>query len=709
MNPFDEHTIKDLEFSIIRDWLKDNAIGDTAKKRLVSLLPSNRFEEVKIELKKVQELHNIRTTGESFPTLDFEEINQEIKLLPIKNAVLSQEGFYRIYRASNIVNNLLYFFDKRTQDFPLLSNLTNEAYYSTEIIEAIDKVFDRTGKIKDDASPLLFEIRNQLKIVRNQINKNFERELRKLSKENVLGETREAFVNERRVLTVQSTHKRKIAGTVVGSSKTGSLTFIEPIANVALNNEFELLSDDERKEIYRILQALTAEIAHLLPLIAAYQHILTEIDFINAKTKLALELNCCLPAINDEMKTELINVTHPILWKNNKLLGKPTHSQFISMDIFSRMLVISGPNAGGKSITLKTIGLLQLMLQSGLLVPVDPNSKMCFYQQVLTDIGDNQSIENELSTYSYRLKRMNHFLKVANRRTLLLLDEFGTGSDPELGGALAEVFFEELYNKKSFAVITTHYANIKLKADQLKNAVNGCMLFNTNTLEPLYKFSIGQPGSSFTFEVAQINGIEIDLIEKAKSKLDVNKVKMDRLLSELQKEKTYLEKLNNEHIEAQKIALKSKLDYDIKKERYDLRLKNQQETLEKNNKLITLGKKLEQTIQKYQVRNRKKDINKPVIDDIIKYVALEKNKIESIKLAEKVKKEALQPKPKSKKQKEIIQKDEYERAKIKVGSTVKLIATKQAGTVEEINGEMMTVAFGFMRMKVEREKLMFVK
>lgn len=709
MNPFDEHTIKDLEFSIIRDWLKDNAIGDTAKKRLVSLLPSNRFEEVKIELKKVQELHNIRTIGESFPTLDFEEINQEIKLLPIKNAVLSQEGFYRIYRASNIVNNLLYFFDKRTQDFPLLSNLTNEAYYSTEIIEAIDKVFDRTGKIKDDASPLLFEIRNQLKIVRNQINKNFERELRKLSKENVLGETREAFVNERRVLTVQSTHKRKISGTVVGSSKTGSLTFIEPIANVALNNEFELLADDERKEIYRILQALTAEIAHLLPLITAYQNILTEVDFINAKTKLAVELNCCLPAINDDMKTELINVTHPILWKNNKLLGKPTHSQFISMDVFSRMLVISGPNAGGKSITLKTIGLLQLMLQSGLLVPVDPNSKMCFYQQVLTDIGDNQSIENELSTYSYRLKRMNHFLKVANRRTLLLLDEFGTGSDPELGGALAEVFFEELYNKKSFAVITTHYANIKLKADQLKNTVNGCMLFNTDTLEPLYKFSIGQPGSSFTFEVAQINGIELDLIEKAKSKLDINKVKMDSLLSELQKEKTYLEKLNNEHIEAQKTALKSKLEYDIKKERYDLRLKNQQENLEKKNKLITLGKKLEQTIQKYQVRNRKKDINKPVIDEIIKYVALEKNKIESIKLAEKVKKESSNPKPKSKKQKAIIQKDEYERAKITIGSTVKLISTKQSGTVDEINGKLITVTFGFMRMKVELEKLMFVK
>jgi len=709
MNSFDEQTIKDLEFSTIREWLTNNAIGDTAKKRLVSLLPSNRFSEIKIELKKVNELLKIRTEGERFPVLDFEEILKEIKLLPIKNAVLSQEGFYKIYRASNLINDLLYFFDKRSQEYPLLYKLTNEAYYSREIIDAIDKVFDKTGNIKDEASPLLLQIRNQLKVVKRQINKNFERELRKLSKENVLGETREAFVNERRVLTVQSTHKRKIAGTVVGSSKTGSLTFIEPIANVALNNEYELLADDERKEIYRILQDLTSEISHLLPLISAYQKILTEIDFINAKTKLAIELNCCLPALNDEMKIELINVVHPILWKNNKLIGKPTLSQHISLDIFSRMLVISGPNAGGKSITLKTIGLIQLMIQSGLLVPVDPNSKMCFFQQVLTDIGDNQSIENELSTYSYRLKRMNHFLEVSNRRTLLLLDEFGTGSDPELGGALAEVFFEELYNKKSFAVITTHYANIKLKADQLKNAINGCMLFNTDTLEPLYKFSTGQPGSSFTFEVAQINGIDINLIEKAKTKLDANKVKMDRLLSELQKEKTYLEKLNNEHIVAQKTALKAQLDYEVKKERYDLRLKNQQENLEKNNKLITLGKKLEQTIKKYQVRSRKKDINKPVIDEIVKYVALEKNKSESIKLAEKAKKETLNPKPKSKKQKAIIQKDEYERSKIIIGSTVKLISTKQSGTVEEINGEMMTVTFGFMRMKVEREKLMFVK
>ena len=506
-----------------------------------------------------------------------------------------------------------------------------------------------------------------------------------------------------------STHKRKISGTVVGSSKTGSLTFIEPLSNVPLNNEFELLTDDENKEIYRILRALTREIAHLLPLIKEYQAILTEFDFINAKTKLALELNCCLPSIEADMKIELINVVHPILWKNNKALGKKTLSQYLYMDKLSRMLVISGPNAGGKSITLKTIGLLQLMLQAGLLVPVDPNSKMCFFQQVLTDIGDNQSIENELSTYSYRLKRMKHFLEVSNRRTLLLLDEFGTGSDPDLGGALAEVFFENLYNKKSFGVITTHYANIKLKADQLKNAINGCMLFDTETLEPLYKFSLGQPGSSFTFEVAQINGIPMGLIEDAKTRLDDRKVEMDRLLGELQREKTYLERLNNEHIEAQVLAQKAKNDYLDKKGRFEEKLKTQQETIEVNNKYINQGKKLKQFIDRFQAKNKKKDANKPLFDEIAKYISLEKNKIEVVKQAEKIKREENNKVPVAKRKKEIIQRDEFERAKIKVGSTVKLIATKQSGTVDEINGEMITVLFGFMRMKVEKEKLMWIK
>jgi DNA mismatch repair protein MutS2 len=708
MQQFDQQTLNDLEFSTIQEWLVENGIGPTARERLQVLTPSSHFPTIEKELNKVNELVQIRLNGESFPALDFEELKAELRLLPIKNAVLTLEGYMRIVRASELVNALLYFFDKRAADFPLLYNQLEAAYFTTEIIDAIEKVFDKTGNVKDDASKLLAEIRQKIKVIRNQINKNFDKEIRKLTKENVLGDTREAFVNDRRVLTIVSTYKRKVPGTVVGSSKTGSLTFIEPQVNIQLNNELEMLLDDERKEIFRILQALTKEIALFAPLIEAYQRIMTEIDFINAKARLALEINGVLPGIVSDTTIELIDAFHPILWKNNKELGKKTYSQYIQMDKFSRMLVISGPNAGGKSITLKTIGLLQLMLQAGLLVPVNPNSKMCFFQQILTDIGDNQSIENELSTYSYRLKRMNHFLSVANKRTLLLLDEFGTGSDPDLGGALAEVFFEELYNRRSFGVITTHYATIKLKADQLKNAINGCMLFNTETLEPLYKFSIGQPGSSFTFEVAQINGIPLSLIEDAKTRLDEHKVKMDKLLSELQREKTYLERLNSEHVEAQASAQMAKNDYLEKKTRYDEKLKTQQATIERDNKYLNAGKKMLSFIDRFTVKSRKKDVNKPLIDEVIKYISVEKSKIEEVRRTVLLKSKIATPKNTPKRVQKPLN-DPHQRAKIVIGSTVKLIETKQTGTVENCVGDAITVVFGFIRMKVEREKLSWLK
>jgi len=708
MQQFDQQTLNDLEFSTIQEWLVENGIGPTARERLQVLTPSTHFPTIEKELNKVNELVQIRLNGESFPALDFEELKAELRLLPIKNAVLTLEGYMRIVRASELVNALLYFFDKRAADFPLLFNQLEAAYFTTEIIDAIEKVFDKTGNVKDDASKLLAEIRQKIKVIRNQINKNFDKEIRKLTKENVLGDTREAFVNDRRVLTIVSTYKRKVPGTVVGSSKTGSLTFIEPQVNIQLNNELEMLLDDERKEIFRILQALTKEIALFTPLIEAYQRIMTEIDFINAKARLALEINGVLPGIVSDTTIELIDAFHPILWKNNKELGKKTYSQYIQMDKFSRMLVISGPNAGGKSITLKTIGLLQLMLQAGLLVPVNPNSKMCFFQQILTDIGDNQSIENELSTYSYRLKRMNYFLSVANKRTLLLLDEFGTGSDPDLGGALAEVFFEELYNRRSFGVITTHYATIKLKADQLKNAINGCMLFNTETLEPLYKFSIGQPGSSFTFEVAQINGIPLSLIEDAKTRLDEHKVKMDKLLSELQREKTYLERLNSEHVEAQASAQMAKNDYLEKKTRYDEKLKTQQATIERDNKYLNAGKKMLSFIDRFTVKSRKKDVNKPLIDEVIKYISVEKSKIEEVRRTVLLKSKIATPKNSPKRVQKPLN-DPHQRAKIVIGSTVKLIETKQTGTVENCLGDAITVVFGFIRMKVEREKLSWLK
>lgn len=704
---YDKQTYKDLEFDFLIQKMSEFCVGETALQRILNLTPVKSNVQLMKDLNNANEYKQIRTEGEQFPRIDFEELKTEIRMLPIANSALQKESFGRLLRASLLCNTLVYFFNKREEDYPNLNSLLENVYFTKEIADPINEVFDKSGEIKDDASEELFQIRQQLKSTRIQINKNFDRELRKLMKDGVLSDTREAFLDERRVLSVISSHKRKVGGNVVGSSKTGGLTYIEPQVNVPLNNELELLLDDERKEIFKILKALTKELSIHLPLIKAYQELLTEFDFIQAKVRLALLFDGVLPSIQDETEMELIEAYHPVLLMKNKAANKNTIPQYLSMDKFSRMLVISGPNAGGKSITLKTVGLLQLMLQCGLLVPVHENSKMCFFSALLTDIGDNQSIENELSTYSYRLKRMKHFLEVANKKTMLLLDEFGTGSDPDLGGALAEVFFESLYNKKCFGVITTHYANIKLKADKLRNAVNGCMLFDTETLEPLYKLSLGQPGSSFTFEVAQINGIDIELIEEAKTRLDQKKVKMDQLLSELQREKTYLARLNKEHIEAQEIALKAKLKFESSKKRFDEKLAAQQDLYEKNNNLIQKGKKLQSFINQYKGNTKSKKANVTLLQEVKKYIATEKYKIDEQKKEVELKKNANKP---QKKQRVVQkQKEQQQLDKIKVGSTVKLIETKQNGTVEEVNGKEVTVSFGFMRLKVEKEKLTWVK
>lgn len=700
----DAQTLSDLEFNTIREWCASYAKAPTAFERLTELQPITNFNEIVYQLDKTNEFLKIRTEGETFPQLDFEELTDEIRLLPIKNASIALDGFMRIHQASELVNRLIYFFDKRETEYPLLNSSLGKVYHTQLIIEPIEKVFDKTGKVRDDASNTLYEIRKNIASVRRQINKNFDKELRRLSKNNILGDTKETFISDRRVLTILSSHKRKITGTVVGSSKTGAFTYIEPQINVPLNNELEMLLDDERKEIFKILQVLRVELNDHLPLITEYQDVLTEFDFVNAKTRLATQINCSKPKISEgELKIELIDAFHPILWKNNKEQKKKTRPQQIQLDKFSRMLVISGPNAGGKSITLKSVGLIQIMLQSGLLVPVHENSTMCFFQNIMSDIGDNQSIANELSTYSYRLKRMKNFLDIANKNTLFLIDEFGTGSDPDLGGALAESIFETIYSKKSFGVITTHYSNIKLKADKLRNAQNGCMLFNTETLEPLYKLDIGQPGSSFTFEVAAINGIPAELIDDAKTKLDNKKVKMDQLLSDLQKEKTYLARLNKEHIEAQEIVQNVLLEYNSKKKSYDIKMIDLREKQISTDKLLQAGKKMKVFIDRFNTVSRKKTINDPLLAEIKKYIAVEKTKIEGAKKTDKVKSTAEQKK-KTKRKSE----NQFNRHKITVGSKVKVISTKQSGTVEEISGNTVVIAFGFARMKVQLDKLTWI-
>ncbi len=693
-------TLQDLEFDIIKLMVHDHCIAATARLRAVDLAPSSDRNLIKEQLLKVNELKQIRKEGMVFPALDFEEITEELELLKVKHNALSAESFFRIKRLSELVNSIIQFHDNELDRFKNLKSELGEIFQTTELLDAINKVLDAKGQVRDDASPELIHIRNQINSVKRKISSNFNKQLKSLSQKGVLADSNETFLFGKRVLSVISSYKRSVHGNALGSSKTGNITFIEPSANIPLNHELEMLRDDERSEIFRILRELTVFIRNHSFLLSEYQRYITSLDFINAKCRLAIELNSNLPEISDQTEVKLLKAYHPILFKTNSALGKHTIPQTLLLDKFNRILVISGPNAGGKSISLKTVGLLQLMLQSGLLIPVDPDSKIGIFQNILTDIGDNQSIENQLSTYSYRLKRMKEFLEKSNKKTLILLDEFGTGSDPDLGGAMAEVFFEELYNKKAFGVITTHYTNIKIKADKLKNAINCSMLFNQETLEPTYILNIGTPGSSFTFEVAEKNGIPKELIERAKSRLDDNKIKMDNLLNSLQKEKSQLEKARKQASSQRQQAERTKETFLIKEEKLEQKLEKQRDSAVLNSEFITKGKKLTQFIDKFDTRAK----NKELLADVKKYLAVEKTKIIQAQKAAKLKKKA-QAKKDAKLN--IVRHTENQK-KIDVGSRVRLIGAKKIGEVIKKDGSEVTVLFGNLKTTLQVNKLRFI-
>lgn len=673
-------------------------IGDTARNQMEKLMPIPRVKTLREALGRLDELFKIKTEGHAFPRIDFEELTAEIKLLEIQGSVLTEQSFQNILVASRLVNDLIYFFNKQEDLFPMLCAEMEQVYFTDDLIKPIERVFTARGEVKDDASPALSSIRKEIVSLRRKIARLFNKEMKRFIDKGFLGDVKEAYLQNRRVLAVQSSHKRKIAGAVQGHSKTGNLTYIEPQAVVSLNHELEMVHDDERKEVRRILSELTDEIRGHIHLVKAYQQILTSFDFLQAKARVAIDLNCSMPSLVDGRELELYRAYHPLLWMKNKAESKPTKPQNLKLTAKSRMLVISGPNAGGKSITLKTVGLLQLMLQCGLMVPVHVNSRMGFFQHILTDIGDNQSIENQLSTYSYRLKRMKHFLDTATEKSLLLLDEFGTGSDPELGGALAEVFFEELYGKGSFGIITTHYSNIKLKASELKQAMNGSMLFDKDSLAPLFQLDIGQPGSSFTFEVATINGISPKLIASAKSRLDSKKVKMDQLIADLQKEKSRIQTLTNKQQKAELAAKQAEHNFKVKLDKLEERDAAQTKLIEANNTLLHRGKKLESFIKQIEPKGK----NKEALEEVKKYLLVERGKQLDIAKAKELKEAEARKRNKKPK----VRPNQH---LIKVGSTVKLINGKERGTVLEMDKDYATVAFGVFKTRVKLNQLKFVK
>ncbi|MFH6936970.1 DNA mismatch repair protein MutS [Flavobacterium sp. FlaQc-30] len=712
-----EKTLQDLQFPTVLETISAGCNTDIGKEKALQITPFRDTETLMQALMQTSEYVSSFQNNNALPNHGFDAITHEIKFLAIEDSFLEVGSFRKIATLSSTTNTLLTFLKKFDDYYPNINARASRVEYTKDIVSLIDAIVDKYGEIKDNASPALLSIRQSMNLVRGKVNQSFGVALTQYNSLGYLDDIKESFVQNRRVLAVLAMYRRKVKGSILGSSKTGSIAYIEPEATLKYSRELSNLEYEEKEEITRILKQLSNSIRPFLPLLIEYQEFLSDIDVVAGKAKYANRINAILPTITEERRLFFREAYHPILYLNNKQKNEVTHPQTIELKQENRIIVISGPNAGGKTISLKTVGLLQLMLQSGMLIPVHERSETFLFDRILTDIGDNQSIENHLSTYSYRLKNMNYFLKKCNKKTMFLIDEFGTGSDPELGGALAEIFLEEFYHREAFGIITTHYSNLKILANELPFATNANMMFDEKSLEPMYKLALGQAGSSFTFEVAQKNGIPFGLINRAKKKIEVGKVRFDKTIATLQKERSKLEKtslnLKEEETRAREESKKMEnINVKIKQ-----KLESYQELYDSNQKTIYIGQKIEDIAEKYFNNKNKKEL----IGEFLKIVEIENSKRkkatpkESKAIIEKkkeviaevsVKVEEIRKEKKEKKLKPVIEKP---KPILKVGDRVRMLDGRSVGSIDSIEKNKATVNYGIFTSKVSLDELELVE
>ena len=705
-------TLEDLEFFEVLNQISKHAKTLIGNEQCQKIRPLDQNdEELLSSLSHVSEYRSSFDNENTIPDHFFKDFSNCFRLLEIENSVLSIESFNDISLASETVNNLLSFFKKFKTYYPKIFLIGEEIEQNKGIKKTIYSIIDRFGEIRNNASEKLKLLRNKIQSIQKEIGQSFEETLKKLNKLDYLDGIRESVIDNKRVLAVKSMHRKKIKGRIAGSSKTGSIVFIEPETTFELSNVLQNLYFEESEEIRRILMDLTDYLRPKLELIKSYHFYLIKIDTIYARAKYALEINGILPEFSDKSELNLINAYHPLLYIENKKGNKTTFPQDIKLSDKKRIVIISGPNAGGKSITLKTLGLLQIMIQSGILIPVDANSKLCFFKKILTDIGDNQSIENQLSTYSYRIKKMKEFIKKCDQETLFLIDEFGTGSDPELGGALAEAILEVFYDKKSLGLITTHYTNLKLLANELDCMENANMQFNEDTFEPVFNLITGEAGSSFTFEVAQKNGLPYSIINKAKKKLEKDKVRFETTITKLQKERSKIVQtetsLKKKEAEKQKESeLLESLNQKIKKKLIDY-----QELLNNDKKIIDLGNKVNDIAQVYFHNNKKRPMIARLLELIEKENSKRKRKSVQVVKKEKKNKKRVSAKIQSdikKLKKEIsnpVTTPKKKKVILKVGDKVRLPDSISVGNIDSIEKNKAIVNYGTFTTQVNIDKL----
>lgn len=681
---YPENCLERLGFSEVRQLIRKHCLSPMGQQMVDKMQVMNKYDQINKFLRQTHEFKSILENQEPLQISTFFDIKSLADKIKVEGTYLVEEELFQMYASLQTVFSVLRFFEERKEVYPNLEALLEHLPVEKNILKKIETVLDPKGKIKPNASPALQNIIGEIAKSEQDVRKRMDSIYKQAVSNNWVADGSLTIRDGRMCIPILAENKRKLRGFIHDESASGQTVYMEPEEVFTLNNKLRDLEFDKRREIIRILIALTTDLRPYTPLLLSYHGFLTKLDFVRAKALFAIDVEADMPVLIKESQTRLINARHPLLYLSFKEDKKTVVPLNMHINADLRVVLVSGPNAGGKSVCMKTVGLLQLMVQSGLLIPVHESSEVGIFDNIFADIGDDQSIESDLSTYSAHLTKMRYFVAHATPKTLVLIDEFGTGTDPQFGGPMAEAVLEVLNNKKVRGVITTHYSNLKLFAGNTPGLENASMLFDNDRMKPLYVLEIGKPGSSYAFEIAQNIGLQKEVLELARAKTGTNQNRIDSLLVDLEREKKqiYDTKL---HLSTQQNKVKNLVTENEKLKLF----------LEENRKVLMKEAKLEaQAIIK--------NANKLVENTIAEIKEKQADKIVTRQLRQNLQKVLVQNQVKEEKKPEVAV---PVNTPIEVGDWIQLRDSETTGQVLEINRDNLVVALGDLRSVLKKNRV----
>lgn len=728
-----------IGFNEIRTLLRERCLSSLGKEEIDKIAFMDDMKAINTQLARVREFRKLQEEAEDFPISYFFDVRQSVARLRLEGTHLEEDELFDLRRSMGTICDIVAYLNRCDEDeasisqdgwkhepvypYPALHELADGVMTYPQILQRIDQILDKFGKIRDTASPELNNIRRELAKTEGSISRTLYSILRSAQSEGLIEkDVTPAMRDGRLVIPIVPTMKRKIKGIVHDESASGKTLFVEPTEVVEANNRVRELEAEERREIIRILNEIAKIIRPHVPQILASYKLLAQVDMIRAKAELAKLIGGIEPEVGKYPLIDWIEATHPLLRLSLEKQGKKVVPLEIMLTRNKRMLIISGPNAGGKSVCLKTVGLLQYMLQCGLSIPMSERSKAGIFQNILIDIGDEQSIEDDLSTYSSHLTNMKNMMKSANDRTLILIDEFGTGTEPQIGGAIAEAVLKQFCIKKAYGVITTHYQNLKHFADSHEGVVNGAMLYDRHQMQALFHLQIGQPGSSFAIEIARKIGLPEQVIHDASEIVGSDYIQSDKYLQDIVRDKRYWESKRQTIHQREKQMEQTISKYeseltDLEKSRKEVlaKAKERAEELFKES-----NKKIENVIREIREKQAEKEETKKLRDSLKDFkegIADIDKQTEDDKIARKMAQILRRKDNKNKRKKEKEEKatdatslqnstiTQTQNSKFKEGDTVRIKGTTTVGTIESIQDKNVVVIFGGLRSTTAIKKI----